>query len=464
MSYFCFDDTNAFREDHIEKRGRNRHTIRRYPFRRRHIVSISRKGNRIVQNENGNNEIPITEIDQYFDMSFVYNKHFYSDVQRPLNSRDRWEDVEEKLESLAVKRSTEYHRYYNTVTTHYEVPITGHIIFTKDNSRDVNEISKKNYGAISSSGVGSNWLFWNGKFHDPSYIYEYIPGHNPSVSAGTLKQLCPLENHRGRGGDGQVNDAFANNLLQKFGSELARDCMIDHENKGLDSHYHLNQQDGDKKQFIEIDLRSVCEVKAIVTRGGYPKQLETFPTTKKSSTNKCCARIIHINGRRGRNGPRRRKRRQPFVYVARDRKSLAWVELYSIHYRDMISGKWLPYGNSFYTGNHDVHTFKLNEVNIRTRYIRLTPVKFHQFREMRVSIWGNQVSNFLGNRTPCNLLLGDSTKTETIRYTIHPPEISTRFDGYTKSYRDCYGAESKHKKKSRFTSHVREQLALISCE
>lgn len=497
MSFFVEPEQDPTCIDEVREifKGRNGHTMRRYPWKCQSVTTISRMNKRkgpSIHSDNNNNdksEFPVTEIDDYFEPTFVLKQsysRYYSENERPLNTKDRWECVMKKLEALAVKKTTSFERYHNTVATHYDVPIHGHLILTKDRNAsemmkedEINEyhsMSKSKSNTSSSSGSNSRnrrWLYWNGKFHDPSYIYEYIPGQNLS-SAGTLKQICPLTT--GRRGSQLSNYEYqmsdnSNNLhdadrLKRYGQEIGSGCLIDPEN--TQGHYHRaiasdtsSSRRSKSANFLEIDLKQVCDIRAIITKGGYPRQLETFPTCSRNSTNRCSSRIAYVNTRRGRYGTvRRRRRRQPFVYVVKDRQSLSWVESFTLHYRDMNSGKWHPYGEPAFSGNEDVDTEKLTEVSIRSRYLRVTPIHYHRFREMRVTVLGQTVSNIgdAGKDSSCATNRDIAEMVETIRYTVHPVQSTLRYDGYTRGGKDYYGMESKHKKKNRFKSEVLDQL------
>jgi hypothetical protein len=472
------EETSCFNQ------GRNRHTMRRYPWRCQKVTMISRTSKRnnayTREENNGHKEFAVTEIDEYFDPNFIVkdvDRRYQSSDWRPLNTKDQWECVIDKLEALSVKKTKEYGQYDNTVTIHYDLPVQGHIVMNNyDRQAEAYLLGYHNSGSNkqesrTASMKPTNWLFWNGKFHDPAYIYEYIPGPNPTINAGTLKQLCPIAAHhnpyayhaRQHQNLSDKDSKHHEDQEKLYGKEIGNGSLIDRAN--THGHYYRDNQSPNRKtvNYLEIDLKQVCDIRAIITQGGYPRQLETFPTSKRNSTNRCSARIANVNCRRSHFGTRRRRRgRQPFVYVVKDRQSLAWVKTFTIHYRDVQSGKWHAYGEPEYTGNEDVNTDKITEVSIRARYIRVTPVQYHHFREMRVTVLGSKLSTHelggVSNDRDRDVALVEAEAVETIRYTIHPPHSTMRHDGYVRSYRDKYGVESKHKKKNRFKSDVQEQL------
>jgi hypothetical protein len=224
--------------------GRNGHTLRFnycFPYNDKNVVICRGQtkfdpfGNK--KNDKDCNEVAITEIDHYFDSTFMCPngnggsfRYSQSSSYRPLNNPVKWEEVEDLLWSKAISVGREYSSYYG-FTYHFEIPILGHCILNKDDEYCAEDYTN---GIVTSGGIvlpyhlpqqldnewswwmskkcsylstvsksqrrkqrmevqqrgKDTWLCWNGKYYNPNYIYEFIEGSSAGNS-GHLRPLCP---------------------------------------------------------------------------------------------------------------------------------------------------------------------------------------------------------------------------------------------------------------------------------
>lgn len=329
-------------------------------------------------------EIAVTEIDDYFDYGFSKG------YERRFNTPERWEKLEEMLQEIAVKISKEFNRYEGHCKIHYDIPVIGHMLYPNT------------YMNTKRQKIEENWIFWNGKYYDPDYIYQYFPYNQSNDGShssrcvysgdernqmGYLKPVCPLI----KGGKDPLTK------LGKIDTKHNRIAAVS-----------LTKQN---KDYIQLDLGRVCEITHIGTLGAYPTRLRYFPYISDENY-----WLLRYHGRRR----RRRARRSRFVYVIEDETELSWVLRYKIEFRDLHTGKWIQYEASF-NGNQDVGTESIHKVSIMTRYLRVTPLDYHNQRRMRLNIYGEGLKRELKE--------GD-IELETIRYTISPPTNKKLFDGY----------------------------------
>jgi hypothetical protein len=447
----------------FESQGRDRHTWRVRRVREQHEMSIKREKK---QQKHGDLvEIPITEIDQYFDSGFIHQDQCYANFQgtRLLNQRDQWECVERLLHELAIHKVQYFNKNAHTMVTEFRIPIIGHILYNA--AITDREAEKQSYGRKGSANIKSRankqrgWLQWNGKLHDPSFVYEFIPGLYPAAN-GSLRALCPLigtmRNH--------MNNYISNNTdsiaadedrKAQYGEVLAQGTLIDPAAANGYFRFRNTKNTEKRKSTLELDLKTVSDITSIVVMGGFPRDLELFPTSK---------RIYEQQPTKNRyKRKRRRRKRSPTVYIVKNRESLAWVEWVGIQYRDVTSGKWQSYGDRF-KANCDVGTEVTIDVSIRARYIRIVPIEYHHFKELRASVFGHATSTDDQGRV---VAIDDAQavkSVDTILYTLYPAEhCELRMDGYTDAYRrDYYGFETKHSKRTNRAREVQQQLACMN--
>jgi hypothetical protein len=361
-------------------------------------------------------ELEVTDIDNYFDYGFW--KGGYGS-NRNLNTPDKWEDIEDLLTENAVKVTREFSRYNGHSKIHYDIPVSGHFLVPNTSNR------KKNH---QDNHDTNGWFFWKGKYYDPSFIYSYYYHYNGFFShSERLTPICPLR----KGSDdplmriGRV-DAKLNRFTARTYSANISSYKTKKEN--------VNQNS--KKQYLEVDFGKIYTLTHIGTLGAYPRRLEIFPDSKEYSESSW---YYSRGGRRGRGRNGRRKKRK-FLYIVKEgSEEIAWVERYSIYYRDLLTGKWISYQTL--QGNTDIATEVRHSVSVMTRYLRIVPLEYYHRKEMRVLFYGEStvresndgtVASYKGKRkNDHHLQENDGKNMKTVRYTITPAVSSSLiFDGY----------------------------------
>ncbi len=342
-------------------------------------------------------EIPITEIEDYFDYSFCKGN------ERLFNTPERWEDLESVLEENAIKISKEYNRYEGHCKIHYDLPIIGHRLYRTDVMN-----TKKLH-------LEEHWVFWNGKYYDPDYIYQYVPYYQPPIRSndsdrtkdsdddcyeesyqiGYLKKLCPSMKF---GKDpltilGKIDDKH-NRILTK--------CLTKRNN-----------------DLIQIDLGRICEITHIGTLGGYPTRLDSFPYNLDEN---------YWHSRIPKENRRLNRKKYRFLSVIKDEGELSWVVRYKLEYRDLQTVKWIQYESSF-VGNNDIGTENIHKISLLARYLRITALDYHNQKRMRVNIYGDGLKKELKD---------GELEIETVRYTVSPPSLGKVLDGYGNGSAHCF--------------------------
>ena len=118
--------------------------------------------------------------------------------------------------------------------------------------------------------------------------------------------------------------------------------------------------------FLQIDLRRLCQVTHISTKGRYPKthkwpQMRNYHGTKFT--------------------------------VCNQRQQFEWVTSYSVEGRLPSGRKWFPIGT--FVGNSDAHSEKLHLLpchetgkGVTCQHLRFRPLKWHNAASMRVGVFG----------------------------------------------------------------------------
>ena len=402
------------------------HSFKQNPFTPQYEqISVERTR----QHENLNNkyqklqEVAVTDIDSYFDYGFWkigYGGRVTS--LRPLNSPDKWEDVEEFLENNAVKKSKEFSRSDCQTTFYYDLPVSGHVLCA--NVDVVRNRKKKMEG----------WLHWNGKFHDPSFLYfKQMNGTKESFT-----KLCPLLEGRE---DPMLKLGYTDETKKM--NRVARGVLSRHKRK--------------ERLHLEIDLGRVCVLDHIGTLGAYPKEIDTFPPYD----------------------PEKRNTRVNWIYVVNSEYHLSWVTKYIIHYRDIVTGKWVVYEHPL-DGNNDITTEVIHKISIMARYIRVIPLDFHHQKEMRVILYGEPWSNSSpasslllkqkkrSKRIPGNTIPTAAEETpeeiQTIRYAVHHKSPHHVLDGVwrgcSKDCPVCYSLNFDNRRRN-FRKLVKDEIDCV---
>jgi hypothetical protein len=400
----------------------NGHTFKKSPYSRfrQKALEIERNGSKVLKNDENYYEVPITEIDEYFDDAF-----WKENKRRPLNTRAQWEDILEILETSAVAVTKEFLHSSRQMRTHYDLPVIGHIIIlpSSDNDPFDCQTAKSRQTALQVR----KWLKWNGKLYDPSFIYQYI-GSNYYANNGYLRKICSikaieksmvLEQELGKTYPSSSSSSFVSSTTARY---------FPHHIKTVS----LSIPNNDSRSYYEIDLGRITEITHLVSLGGFPKHLKLFPCRKMSN---------HIRIRHTRSASSTRKYdryersknyflRKKHVYIIDDEEDLTWVESFLLHYRDLTTGKWIQY-NQIFNGNHDISTERVNEVSLLTRFVRITPVEYHHAKEMRMIFYGKETEPV--SRTDATLEEAEEESlvqlSQTIRYTVFPQSLPDQYQG-----------------------------------
>jgi hypothetical protein len=423
----------------------NGHTFKKCSSRtfRQTALEIERSGSKTVKNDDNYYEIPITEIDEYFDDAF-----WKENKPRPLNTRSQWEDVLEILEHSAVTVTKEYLHSSRQMRTHYDLPVIGHIIIlpsVENDPFDSNQTAKSRQNARQVR----KWLKWNGKLYDPSFIYQYM-GSNDYANNGYLQKICSIK-------------AIEKSMILE--QELSKTALSSSASAARFLTHHittvsLSIPNNDSRSYYEIDLGRTIELTHLVSLGGFPKHLKLFPCRKTS-------RNIRLRHTRDPTSSRRYDRykrsknyfiRKKHVYIIdNEEEDLNWVKSFVLHYRDLITGKWIQYSQIF-NGNNDIATEKVNEVSLLTRFVRVTPVEYHHAKEMRIIFYGKETEP-LSSNTSTEVREGEEDSavllSQMIRYTVLPQSSPYQYDGGYTGYCRCERCLPNPTKRKENRSYIR---------
>jgi hypothetical protein len=368
---------------------------------------------------------------------------------------DRWTRVIEALESHAIHIKREFKKQDDSLIVYYDVPIAGYaavphsVPSALDEREDTSHLgyaeSLSDRARLRQQDFNSNsfkmtsqWLFWRGRYLDPSLIYELVNGGKELVP------VCPVNSHASLqrlhgvpeyGADTRTVSRITDiDIEEKYSEEtsLYRGslCSSDgFQERSARSSSHQNKRKSKEKKktgsrdYLEIDLHDICDITAIGLMGGYPRHTYAFTANTHD------------------HQPHRYNTYQRSVRVIRDNAELAWVKAFSIQFRDYRDGKWYPYERTF-PGNSDVGTEVINKVSIRTRYLRLTVMDYERAKEMRVQVYGRSLRPIDASRKSIAHLSTTSNgeKDAIVRYAIYPPIFRDYSMNTSKIYRCpcCY--------------------------
>eukprot|EP01031_Cornospumella_fuschlensis_P025925 gene25925-31308_t len=358
-------------------RGFDNHTLREVSLYRPLEPLLTRKS-KPEKTDSGVVEVGLTEIDEYFDDGFVVGNpcNIYGSQARPLNSRDQWEEVEEKLRALAVKTETSYSRYYGTKLI-FHVPVTSTWLLPSSSCTTM---------------VDDEWLFWKGKYYDPKFVYTLHYGGG-NATATELLPLCPLRNRRWNSAkaSSSTGNSEDDSIVLKCGYYDESYC---------------------EKEYLEIDLGSTCHVTKLVTTGCYPTNLKAFPNCQNN-------RALRGPDKRRMHEKRKGLRRRQ-VWVVEDTSTLGWVTRYEVFYRNH-KGKWQKW-SSILDGNVDVASEIVQSVDFTARYVRVVPVDYHVRRAMTMTVFGFGSAESDNNFTEVPVEAKNSN--EIVVYELEAPQAS----------------------------------------
>ena len=277
-------------------------------------------------------EIPITNIDNLFDNSFI-NCHTnsgyyqYNNFQsRPLNKKYQW-----KLYKLLHKESNKITEKWDpdngVICKIFNIPIQKYILI----NNNLNDIS---------------WLKWNNKFYDPNYIYIF--NGNDDDTEGTLKKYCNL----------QWNEPQIDNLKM-----FCKKVFIEKKKK-------KKLINSNENCYYEIDFGKFVNILNIATFGKYPNK-RIFPKRKSNynyyyyDTNK------------------------PYIYILDNIYNDSYVKKYSVYYKDSLTHKWIYYKD--FDANTNSYTVKINSVDIYTRFIRIKPIDYVISKSMIIYFYDSNI-------------------------------------------------------------------------
>lgn len=274
-------------------------------------------------------------------------------VERPLNSKEKWEEVVNKLNELAIRTKKVYNPQdaAGSHSLQFDLPVTGYWAVQEDR-RDVEK----------------NWLFYKGKHYDPAWIYV-MQYQGSAASPHSLKPIC------------RTRTAFAPPAADDGDPAIVSALSF-----ALDE--SVPARDG----YFEIDLGSLCQVSRLITLGGHPKpcDLARFPALD-------CVKNLRSGDRKQWRKARRAQGKRRHVLVMEDPTKLSWVTSYELSYRAPY-GKWTTYPVQF-DGNFDVGTECSHEVELVARHIRIYPKTWQHAREMIVSVFGTPITPTVSSST-----------------------------------------------------------------
>ncbi|RYH28296.1 hypothetical protein EON65_12715 [archaeon] len=288
----------------------------------------------------------------------------------------------------------------------FHVPVTGTWLIPNDRTRKVED----------------DWLFWKGKYYDPSFVYTLHYGGG-NATATDLLPLCPLRM-------GRWNSAL-NPSSVKPSADSEDGSIL------LSCGYYDNMCG--EREYLDIDLGSICHVTKLVSTGCYPSNLKSFP--KFQSPRGLRGHDMH------RMHEKRKGLRRKQVWVIEDTSTLSWVTRYEVMYRNQ-KGKWLKY-SSIFEGNVDVATERAHAVDFIARYVRIIPLDCHVRKAMTMNVFGIAGVNAKKYR---EAPVGTEESNEVIIYELEAPQAS--------KYRPIGSHKSLFERHEKARNNARRQTSL----
>lgn len=464
------DDFHFAKEDLEAHDG---HTIRRTMNYDKAMTNptLSRKGGFSAADSATYGLLPVTEVDFFFDRGYVEANNSYSRL-RPIRDALQTSEIVATLERLAVQKKTEFNKSGVYETT-FDIPVCGHYmpitlnqlqeangsdaqIFAGEQRCITNETKRSRsrfgnnklheewrlHGGASTKAKSNSantegmmdktrWLYYQGKYWDPSMLYVFKPTlddhcETQTRSVGTLQKLCPLqetEAFRARLQLGPVSAITADmkQLTKKLTAAMVRkqfeQLQKETENPGSErlnrlmvkaytdksaprgeyARYFANNGNGkgnrrhSQNQHLEIDLGEVCDLTHIGFLGGYPHHADitTFPPTAQK-----LQQVFGVKGpqwlQRGMatkgRGRRRGRGRQKKVYIVRE-SAIGYVTRFAVQYRDQHTHKWCTLPHEL-PGNNDIVHEERHKISLQTNCIRVIPKDYHNNRDFFVLLYG----------------------------------------------------------------------------
>lgn len=381
-------------------RKRNGHTLRRnmnrfWKFNYSKNIDVVISGNTVSNSRNEKFiEYPVTPVDDHFRKTLLGGK---------LNSRDRWEYVLEKLEGLNISKRKKYGKYGPSTSVIYEVPIIGHLLISKDGT----EMNSKE----SVSRKNRNWLYWNGTFYDPDYVYEH-PKNNDFMKK--LKIVCPRKAPFPTFDDDKIIE-FPLHCRYQHSKYHPRKMRVSINHKFHNISGAGWKQTGEQRH-LDVDLGSHRLVTHFGIAGMFPVTVK-FPESSQDTEKRCydakkSTRNLKV------------KRRVQFVELV-DESNLdhaSYLTSFRLSRFDAVSRTWIVIG--VYDGNTDATTENIISLiqhdmssGIFTRLLRVTPAGCHNQPICRVAVYGrrNDIS-----------LTPTADEPETVKYVVEQPSLAPK--------------------------------------
>ncbi len=383
-------------------------------------------------------EVPTTDIDRYFDASFIdpgRPRSVCHGDYRTLNTRVLDEEVEALLWEQALSARRDYTNHLGT-TYVFEIPIRGHYRVSPktDELPDYGQSSQQQPPDAWSTWRMDNgtcmkpsrrrrhqmqhilqtkqWFYWNGNYYNPQFLYCHRVD-DPRSEYYRTEELIPVCRLLGREPDphmqlGLTVDATGRTLNRIAAISFRAPRVSLDPRKRVSTTYFatddmiMTEYDDKSKKikwvpdtYAEIDLQKVSRVTHIGLMGGYPRGHRLFPEHGSMDIRGGCAYVSIVN------------------YA-----SLSWVTKFSIYYRHVETGNWINYSpRRVFAGNADLFEEVITRVDIRTRAVRIVPKTFRgTTMSMRVMVYGE------GDVVPAN------KKIPTIQYKLHVPRPEVRVE------------------------------------
>ncbi len=340
--------------------------------------------------------IPLSEIDDFFPNNINLTTYSCGE-EKPLNSQEQWEQVEKTLEEKSIKTTKKWEPFDGVVTKTYSIPVNRYLL-------------KK-----TTAPVEFTWLKWNNQYYDPTYIYSYV---GEDDTRGTLKNYCSSE---------WVDPEIPNHkiLYKKIFNEVK-------------SNKKLLQT---KSCYWEIDLGSVQDISHIVTFGKYP-QTRLFPMFKNYTN--------YVNYVRNNNT-------KTFIKVLLNNRDESYVKKFTVSFKSPHTQKWIGYKE--FDANLNPYTPKTNELNIKSRYVRIKPIDSVGSRSIIINLYGPDMAKVTKRKNIKNE--NEDEDEEIIKYTLTPPNLSKkRNDGCGErciSPEWRYGQYHKNERRKQMNKLIKQQ-------
>lgn len=351
-----------------------------------------------------------------------------------LNSKERWEDTLDTIADLNVSKKKEYSKWNSSVSVTYQIPVFGHLLISNNMESSSKELTNRGH---------NSWLYWNGIYYDPDYVYEH-PKNNDFMRK--LKILCPRRTPFPSFNDDKIVEfPFEVRHLRNQRNHRRLRVTINHKFHNVSG---AGWKQTGQQRHLDIDLGKNRAVTHIGIAGMFPTTVK-FPEVPPNEQN--MYKYLNKKAPVGKSKIRRRRKRPQFVELLDDscRDNASYITLFRLFRFDADARAWIEIG--VHSANTDATTEKVIDIasslghtaGVITRFLRIEPLVSQNQPICRIAVYGRDI---VRPTALCGEITAATEQAETVTYVVtHPMNASKvpeskycrrgrRYDDYSKAF------------------------------